>query len=100
MRLQMKERDVDTYIATFERLAAAAGWELDAAGTIARFRNGLTEPIQRGIIIRNRPLPTNFQGYKKAAREEVELAKELWNALGPAKNAFGNHFGQGQFQNN
>jgi len=37
----MKDLDIDTYITTFERLAADAEWEADAKGTIARFRDGL-----------------------------------------------------------
>jgi hypothetical protein len=41
MKLQMKDLEVDTYNATFERLAAAAEWEPDAKGTIARYRAGL-----------------------------------------------------------
>jgi hypothetical protein len=32
MKLQMKDLDIDTYNATFERLAAAAEWEPDAKG--------------------------------------------------------------------
>ena len=37
MRLTMNGWDVDTYIATFDRLALAAGWDLDSEGTIAKF---------------------------------------------------------------
>ena len=41
MKLTMTGWDIDTYIATFERLALAAGWALDTEGTIVRFREGL-----------------------------------------------------------
>ena len=34
MRLTMKDLDVDSYIATFEQLAAAARWDVSAEGTI------------------------------------------------------------------
>ncbi len=37
LKLEMKDLDIDTYIATFERLAADVEWEADAKGTIARF---------------------------------------------------------------
>jgi hypothetical protein len=47
MNLRMKDLDVDTYNATFARLANAAGWEPDAKGTIDRYRSGLREAIQR-----------------------------------------------------
>jgi hypothetical protein len=40
MKLQMKDLDIDTYNATFARLANAAGWEADAKGTIDRYRSG------------------------------------------------------------
>jgi hypothetical protein len=46
MNLKMKDLDVDTYNATFARLANAAGWEPDAKGTIDRYRSGLREAIQ------------------------------------------------------
>ena len=45
MKLTMKDLDVDTYTATFERLAAAAEWEAYAKGTIARYRFGLNEGV-------------------------------------------------------
>jgi predicted ABC-class ATPase len=47
MRLAMRDLDIDTYTATFERLATAAEWEPDAKGTIARYRAGLRENIHR-----------------------------------------------------
>jgi hypothetical protein len=34
MKLTMQGWDVDTYTATFDRLALAAGWALDSKGTI------------------------------------------------------------------
>lgn len=37
MHLTMNGWDMDTYIATFKRLALAAGWDLDSEGTIAKF---------------------------------------------------------------
>jgi 2-methylisocitrate lyase-like PEP mutase family enzyme len=33
MNLRMKDLDIDTYNATFARLANAAGWEVDAKGS-------------------------------------------------------------------
>jgi hypothetical protein len=37
MQLQMKDLEIDTYNATFERLAATAEWEPNAKGTITRY---------------------------------------------------------------
>jgi hypothetical protein len=47
MRLTMQGYDIDTYNATFERLASTAEWEPDAKGTIARYRSGLLRFAKR-----------------------------------------------------
>ena len=41
MQLEMKGWDVDTYIATFDRLVARAGWSASDKGIMEKFRNGL-----------------------------------------------------------
>ena len=41
INLQMKDLDIYTYMAMFERLTNAAIWEADAQGTIAHYRAGL-----------------------------------------------------------
>ena len=46
----MRDLDIDSYTATFERLALAAGWEADAQGTIERYRQGLRENLHRSIL--------------------------------------------------
>lgn len=45
MRLTMNGWDVDTYIATFDRLTLAVGWDLNSEGMIAKFREGLSKGI-------------------------------------------------------
>ena len=50
MKLTMKDLDVDSYIATFEQLAAAAKWDVSAEGTIDRFTRGLRDNIHRRVI--------------------------------------------------
>lgn len=50
MKLSMRDLDIDSYTATFERLALAAGWEADAQGTIERYRQGLRENLHRSIL--------------------------------------------------
>ena len=45
MRLTMQGWDVDTYIATFDRLTLAVGWDSNSEGTIAKFREGLSKGI-------------------------------------------------------
>jgi hypothetical protein len=87
MKLQMKDLDIDTYNATFARLANAAGWEADAKGTIDRYRSGLREAIQRRIINRD-SMPDTMEEWQVAARKEVSKVKELQSSglIGPRRN--------------
>ena len=79
MRLTMNGWDVDTYIATFDRLALAAGWDLDSEGTIAKFREGLSKGIHSKALDCDR-IPCTIDEWKAAARTEVAHAKEKYNA--------------------
>ena len=53
MHLTMSGWDVDTYITTFDRLALAAGWDLDLEGTITKFRKGLSKGVHSKAPSRN-----------------------------------------------
>jgi hypothetical protein len=79
MKLQMKDLDIDTYNATFERLANLAEWELDSKGTIAQYRGGLRENVHRRIINREK-IPTTMGEWQEAARKEVNRIRELLSA--------------------
>ena len=79
MRLTMNGWDVDTYIATFDRLALAAGWDQDSEGTIAKFREGLSKGVHSKALDRDR-IPRTIDEWKAAARTEVARAKEKYNA--------------------
>jgi hypothetical protein len=78
MKLVMKDLDVDTYTATFERLAAAADWEPDGKGTITHYHQGLKENIHRRIL-NCENLPADMAGWKEAARKEVNRIHEIQN---------------------
>ena len=78
MKLTMAGWDIDTYITTFERLALAAGWALDAEGTIVRFREGLSKGIHSKALDRDK-IPRTMDEWKAAARTEVARAKEKYN---------------------
>ncbi|KAH9038185.1 hypothetical protein EDB85DRAFT_2141940 [Lactarius pseudohatsudake] len=82
MKLDMKTFDIDTYIATFKRLAAAAEWEPDAKGTITRFKSGLHPDIHRRVLWREK-WPTTMDGWKEKSREEVERMREIRSSFGP-----------------
>ena len=78
MCLMMNGWDVDTYIATFDRLMLAAGWDSDSEGTIARFREGLSKGIHSKALDRDR-IPRTIKEWKAAAQTEVARAKEKYN---------------------
>ena len=79
MRLTMNGWDVDTYIATFDRLTLAAGWDLNSEGTIAKFREGLSKGVHSKALDQDR-IPRTIDEWKAAARTEVACAKEKYNA--------------------
>ena len=99
-KLTMKGWDIDTYIASFERLALAANWALALAanwalalaanwalaaeGTIMQFRQGLNKMIHSRTLDRDK-IPDTFNEWKAAARTEVACAKEKYNMglIGP-----------------
>ena len=70
--------DVDTYIATFDHLALAAGWDANSEGTIAKFREGLSKGVHSKALDRDR-IPRMIDEWKAAARTEVARAKEKYN---------------------
>ena len=78
MKLTMQAWDIDTYNVTFNRLAAAAGWESDAQGTIARYRSGLRNVVHRKILEREN-WPVDMAGWQEAAQKEVKRAREIEN---------------------
>ena len=79
MKLTMARWDIDTYIATFERLALVAGWALNAKGTIIQFREGLSKGIHSKALDRDK-IPHSMDEWKAAAHTEVARAKEKYNA--------------------
>ena len=70
--------DVDTYIATFDRLTLAAGWDSNSEGTIAKFHEGLSKGVHSKALDRDR-IPCTIDEWKAAARTEVARAKEKYN---------------------
>ena len=71
MKLEIKNGDVDTYIATFKCLANVAKWEADAKGTITHFKDSLQDHIHCCILFCETWL-TDMAGWKEAAWKETE----------------------------
>ena len=78
MCLTMSRWDVDTYITTFDRLALAAGWDLDLEGTITKFCKGLSKGVHSKALECDH-IPCTIKEWKAAARTEVARAKEKYN---------------------
>jgi hypothetical protein len=78
-KLRMKDREIDTYIATFERLIKAAGWDDASGGTIRQFKHGLTQEVYKHILYRE-TMPTTMVEWKESARKEVIHLHAIDNA--------------------
>jgi hypothetical protein len=87
LSLRMKDLDIDTYNATFARLANTAGWEVNAKGTIDCYRSGLREAIQCRVINCDK-MPESMDEWQTAACREVAKIKELQSSglAGPCRN--------------
>ena len=97
MRLTMNGWDVDTYIATFDHLTLAAGWDQNLEGTIAKFCEGLSKGVHSKALDRDH-IPRTINEWKAAARTEVARAKEKYNA-GLTRNQWQNPSKPGMYPN-
>ena len=97
MRLTMNRWDVDTYIATFDRLTLAAGWDSNSEGTIAKFQEGLSKGIHSKALDCDN-IPRTIEEWKAAARTEVAWVKEKYNA-GLTRNQRRNPLKSGMYLN-
>ena len=70
MKFAMKDLDIDSYTATFDRLTAAAGWEADAQCTIDKFVWGLKDNVHWFILSQDTE-PATMAKWQEAAQSEV-----------------------------
>ena len=77
MRLTMKDLNIDSYMATFERLSLAVGLELDAQGTIERYQCGLRNNVHWQILNWDCEL-VMMDKWKTAAQVEVH---KVWKTI-------------------
>ncbi len=66
----MKDSNIDTYIATFKKLLKAVGYDEKEQGTLKMFKVGLPGRLNVHIINQSLTLPTNLEGWIKAARQQ------------------------------
>jgi hypothetical protein len=71
MQLEMKGWDIDTYIATFDRLVACAGWSTSDKGIMEKFQNGLARWLALDIMHKYENIPATLDEWKAAAKKEI-----------------------------
>ena len=97
MHLTMNGWDVDMYIAMFDHLTLAAGWDGNSEGMIAKFCEGLSKGIHSKALDRDN-IPRTIDEWKAATRTEVAQAKEKYN-MGLTGNQRRNHLKPGTYLN-
>ena len=68
--LRMKEGDIDTYIATFKKLARLAGYDEKEHGLISIFKKGLPNGLALRIIQHSSSIPETLEGWMTEARQQ------------------------------
>jgi hypothetical protein len=86
MQLEMKGWDVDTYIATFDRLVARAGWSASDKGIMEKFHNGLPRWLSLDIMRRYVDIPATLDEWKAAAKKEILHRAQIKAELPSANN--------------
>ena len=104
MQLEMKGWDIDTYIATFDRLVARAGWSASDKGIMEKFRNGLARWLALDIMRKYVDIPATLDEWKAAAKKEI-LRRAQIKAEMPSTNSGAPYLGKpfqkiGQARNN
>ena len=97
MQLETKGTDIDTYIATFDRLVARAGWTTSDKGIMEKFRNGLARWLALDIMHKYVDIPATLDEWKNAAKKEI-LRRAQIKAEMPSKNQAGMPFSPKPFQ--
>ena len=80
-KLTMNKGDIDTYIATFNRLLAEADFTCTDKGALEMFKRGLNMMLKVNCIKR-KPKPVTMDEWQDAAREEHCNYLEVQQALG------------------
>ncbi|KAH9018747.1 hypothetical protein EDB85DRAFT_2154241 [Lactarius pseudohatsudake] len=81
--VHMKDGDIDSYVATFERLARQADYNLDAPQTIDLFTAGLPKGLFTKVYEQYEP--TTFEAWKQAAMKKQQQYLHLQARLNSIK---------------
>jgi hypothetical protein len=97
MQLEMKGMDIDTYIATFDRLVARVGWATSDKGIMEKFQNGLVRWLALDIMHKYDNIPATLDEWKNATKKEI-LRRAQIKAEMPSKNHTGMPYPAKPFQ--
>jgi hypothetical protein len=90
--LKMEKGDINTYIASFNKLLTQAGYKDDELGALNMFKKGLPGPLNVHIINNTSTTPQNLKDWQKAAREQqlkyLETKEFTGKHLSPAQQGF------------
>ena len=68
--LCMKEGDIDTYIATFKKLAQLAGYDKNEHGLVNMFKRGLPNSLAIRVIQNSSTIPVTLEGWIMEAHQQ------------------------------
>ena len=97
MQLEMKGWDIDTYIATFDRLVARTGWSTSDKGIMEKFQNGLVWWLALDIMHKYENIPATLDEWKTATKKEI-LQRAQIKAEMPSRNNAGMPYPAKPFQ--
>ena len=97
MQLEIKGWDIDTYIATFNRLVAHAGWSTSNKGIMEKFQNGLVQWLALNIMHKYENIPATLDEWKTTAKKEI-LHRAQIKAKMPSRNNAGMPYPAKPFQ--
>jgi hypothetical protein len=99
--IQMKDGDLDGYIAKFEQLACISGHDLNAKGTWTMFAEGLPKMLHYNMITQGGQHPNSWQEWTEGVVEQQQkwlYLQTFFNGKVPQKKQGPNqnwHQGQG-----
>ena len=82
LALQMQQNDLKTYIAMFDNLWEAAGWERNSQGTILLFWHRLHPALAQAVINRTIPQPVTFDDWANAAQMQHMIWVKMQAIMG------------------
>jgi hypothetical protein len=76
--IKMERGDLDSYIATFNKLLALAGYTDTEYGALKLFKRGLPGPLNVSIVQNTTPIPQNLKDWQQAARDQQLRYLQTW----------------------